>query len=65
MRVTDGVQGSLLIATMSTTPAQTRQPDVDKPSDLLDIAKKKRIITAAASGSMFIELLDQPNVDQI
>lgn len=64
-RATDRTRGSLLIATMPTTPAQAMQADARKPPDLPGVTEEGMEITHMAAGYMPIQRLDLPNVEQV
>ncbi|KAL2136726.1 hypothetical protein VTI74DRAFT_1767 [Chaetomium olivicolor] len=64
-RATGSAQGSLLIATMPTTPAQVLQPAACKPPDLPGVVEEKKKIANTMNAYMSIEPLDLPSVDQV
>jgi tetratricopeptide (TPR) repeat protein len=64
-KATSSVVGSLLIATMPTTPGKASQPDSTKLRDLPGVTEERKMITDIAKGYIPVEQLDLPSVDQV
>ncbi|KAL2192307.1 CHAT domain-containing protein [Corynascus similis CBS 632.67] len=64
-RATGTAHGSLLIATMPTTPARGLQPDTRKPPDLPGVLEEKKRIANVMNAYMSIQPLDLPSIDQV
>jgi CHAT domain-containing protein len=63
-RATENAHGSLLIATMPTTPGNGATPDAEKPKDLPGVTEEKRQVADTAH-HLPIQHLSSPSVGQV